>query len=536
MSKWCGIVGLLVWIGGVAAIAMLMRRDVITEPVDLRLVDGTLIHGTLYRPNTDHTDLAAAVVIHGTALSHQSCVPGFAIPLAREDFLTLAIDLRGHGHSGGALPRRALEGDPTAVGQDDYPEIDAAIDFLKQHPLYIKQHPWIRSECFVLVGHSRGGLAAASVGYQRGDVDGVISVGVAPQTCDVSRPRNFLIVTGTGDRLFPRAKCIESISRATNGAVREPYKPFGDFSTGTARRLYMVGGNNHLNELANPSMTHHVVDWATSSVFFHLDPIPRAWLPGLMAAVLAATVGGFLACTGISSRLAGVWLELPSMTRRPLRVARLAVLFVVLAALVPGVAAGERLLEVGPVYFAGPCVVLLASAGIASMALAKAGGTGVPPVRDRRDACPTDLLRGLLLGLVTLLFTFAWIGVPWGQTWADLIPSPPRRLLLGIILFSLLFPSSLGLAFGLLRLAGRLRFAPALLWLALPLSLWASQMLLASRRWPLFAIPVALLAAGFLISSPLWLVPPRRGLSLARAVTHAAATAWLLACHVPFVE
>ena len=61
----------------------------------------------------------------------------------------------------------ALTASPAAAA--DHPEVDAAIDFLKRHPRFIGRHPCGYFHCLGLVGHSRGGWVAATVGYRRPD-------------------------------------------------------------------------------------------------------------------------------------------------------------------------------------------------------------------------------------------------------------------------------------------------------------------------------------------------------------------------------
>src|SRR5690348_8987549 len=97
MARWCASVGFLLWFAATITAVVVTYGDVRTASVELRLADGTAIHGTLYRPRTDSGPAPAAVVLHGTAASHASCAPGLAVPLARLGFVVLAIDLRGHG-------------------------------------------------------------------------------------------------------------------------------------------------------------------------------------------------------------------------------------------------------------------------------------------------------------------------------------------------------------------------------------------------------------------------------------------------------
>src|SRR5262249_38277197 len=109
MLKWFGLAGLVLWLAGTTTVLVAMSWDVVSEPVPLHLADGTPVGATLYRPRKVQPGMPAAVVVHGTALAHPSCVPGLAIPLARNGYLALAVDLIGHGHSGGRLPKGELD-------------------------------------------------------------------------------------------------------------------------------------------------------------------------------------------------------------------------------------------------------------------------------------------------------------------------------------------------------------------------------------------------------------------------------------------
>jgi hypothetical protein len=152
-------------------------------------------------------------------------------------------------------------------------------------------------------------------------------------------------------------------------------------------------------------------------------------------------------------------------------------------------------------------------------------------------------LGAVMLGVAALAASFGFFGMTWGTTWTDLTPTG-RRAGLGLALFGLLFPACWALAGGIERLSERAWparrmfrqvFSP-LAWLAGVLGIWLGSVYLVGDRSPQFLIPTAFIAVSGLLALPLWTIPHRPGLSLARAIHHAGLTAWLLACHLPFTQ
>ncbi len=536
VSKWIAIGGVLLWAAGVTSLAIALSWDVVTERVTFTTADGTAIAGTLYRPRTAPAQhLPAAIVVHGAAVSHTSCGLGLSLPLAKHNVLTLAIDLPGHGGSGGSLPRSWFA-NPSATlkARADHPEIDAAIDFLKSRPDYLGWDAVKELHCLTLVGHSLGGWAVTNVGYRREDVQGVVSIGAAPEVCDVSRPRNFLIVTGGTDQLCPREKGLEILARARGDAVLEPEAAYGRFIDGSDRRLIHIGRVNHITQLADTRVTRATVQWVLSSMEYQYGSESTGWSWLVVGAVLIASLGGLCAATAILGSLGHRTQPLQANTGRAGAV-RITLLALLLVGLIPAAAALGDEFETGPVYFAVSAVVLVTLIGGVSCAIGPAQVSSAGRLSFR------DCGSGVVLGLAALVLAFGWFGVPWGLTWVELVPTQ-RRLLLALALWPLLLPGCLGLAVGLRRLTGAggakvwPRWAVGLIWLAVPAALATGYVVLTAGWQPLFIVPVALLSVSFLPSLPLWLLADRPGLSLARSLCHAGATAWLLGCHLPFVH
>jgi dienelactone hydrolase len=534
MFKWFGLLGLALWMAGTAVAFHLLFAGVRSQRVALRLADATPIHGTLYRTRSGDTPAPGVVVLHGLAVSHQSCVPGLAVPLARNANVVLAIDLLGHGRSGGRLPAGEednLEGLLHTLS--DHPEVDAAIDFLKSLP-------FVDTTRLALVGHSRGGWAAVNVGYRRDDIGSVVAISTAPGSCNQERPHNLLLLAGDRDGLISVPQCQASLERATGGSGRDPNVLYGQLPLGTARELIVAEWVNHLSQLADPLATRRTVQWVGYSFCRDPGPVPGEQFVLAIYGVLVATLGGLAGQAWILKGLARRLLmqeslpPAPGASRRPFwRIGM--VLLLLLPAAPLGVRLGGRL-PTGGVLFASYAVMFFLTVAVACLA---GGWIGV---RDARMRCSTPAaLRGMLLGLASFGVSVCFLGITWGITWLDLVPTKPR-LGLALVLLGLFLPCGFALAQGLRWTFGqigspqRAAVVRGLVWLAVVIAFWLGHCFFVQERRPLLTVPVSLLAISFLLGLPLWLLSDRPGMSVARAVNQAGLAAWLLACHLPFVQ
>jgi hypothetical protein len=192
----------------------------------------------------------------------------------------------------------------------------------------------------------------------------------------------------------------------------------------------------------------------------------------------------------------------------------------------------SKYVEIGPVYGLGPCLALFAGVAYASLLAATRCRLREPPCVAARNV----VWNGILLGMLALLIGAVWLGVPWGITWLQLLPTP-RRGLLALTLAPMILPPALALARALQRLVGDGRpLFVAVAWFTVAVVLWLTNHVVVEPRYPLFTIPLQLTVASFLFPLPLWAMRYRAGATVARGISHAGALAWLLACHLPFVR
>jgi len=270
MRKWLGFALAWVLILGGAYLAHAIQTTGGTRVSEVRIpaAQGVTVSGLLYVPSnaTAAHPAPAILVSHGYINTREMQSP-FAIELARRGFVVLAMDMTGHGYSGGI------------VGTDDFGG-PAALAWLTAQPMVDKAN-------IGMEGHSMGGgpvMAAAAVypdGYKSvvlaGSTPGLLGA-KAPE-----HPRNLAVVFGQFDEFAPlmwgvpkgsavgQSKKLQALF-GTTSAVEEG-RLYGDFANGTARIL------------ANPPVTHPWEHFSDAGVADAVDwfqrtlPTPRALPP-----------------------------------------------------------------------------------------------------------------------------------------------------------------------------------------------------------------------------------------------------------------
>lgn len=235
---------------------------------------GVVVSGLLYTPAnaTAATPAPAILASHGYINTREMQGP-FAIEFARRGFVVLAMDMTGHGYSGGIVGTAGFGG-------------PAALRYLKALPVVDKAR-------IGLEGHSMGGgpiLAAAAEdpdGYRaivlEGSTPGLLGA-KAP-----AEPRNIAIVFGQYDEFAGLMWGVPKGSEVANSkklqalfGVTAPVqtdKVYGSIADGTARVL------------ANPPITHpwehfssagvgDAVDWFQRTLIAPEPKVPadQVWL------------------------------------------------------------------------------------------------------------------------------------------------------------------------------------------------------------------------------------------------------------------
>jgi pimeloyl-ACP methyl ester carboxylesterase len=204
---------------------------------------------TLYRPATPA--VAAVVITHGFAGSRQLMQP-FAVTLARNGYLVVTFDFPGHGRNSAPLPGSFVEHEKLTEA------LLAALD---------RVVPFARSELgdssarLALLGHSMG--ADIVLRYARSHPAIAATVAVSPYVDEASLlnpPSNLLLMYGA---LEPASLIDQGYTFIAAASDAEPHTgvTYGDFSAGTARRLALSPGVEHVGVLYSRASLTEALSW-----------------------------------------------------------------------------------------------------------------------------------------------------------------------------------------------------------------------------------------------------------------------------------
>jgi dienelactone hydrolase len=241
------IVGLILFTTGFSPLA-LMRFQKPSETFTATTVDNVLIRYDVTRKANTSVDAPLAILLHGFS-GNRVMMRMMALALAESGFICVSVDLRGHGSSEGMMGLR-----------DDFvKDIQAVI-------LSLRGKGVGNLTRIVLLGHSMGGGVVLNPLSQGEAV--VATIGVAPvsypEWVNTTTPKNLLLITSTADAVINGAVVKQTFYKAVNGTLElnETHSIHG-----TARKLFVIEGVDHLNILYNEEVIGEIVAWSTKYLF-----------------------------------------------------------------------------------------------------------------------------------------------------------------------------------------------------------------------------------------------------------------------------
>lgn len=366
---------------------------------------------TLLRP-TDAQPVSRPLVLvaHGIAGSDVIML-GFGYTLAHAGYAVALWDFRGHGANSRAFPS-SRDSDALLVDAGAALAEAAAQD-------------WGDPARIAILGHSMGSGVALSFGQQYSGTAATIAVSPTGQEVTPELPRNLLLMAGSLEGRFVRN---------AEDRLAEAGGPGGDPAAGTARKLLVIPGVEHISILFSPAAHAAARDWLDAT--FGLQPGAKSYTDRRVIWYGLGLLGVLLAAIAFAPLVRGT-RELAAGTARPSLWPRLAALVGggILATLVLWLARalGLELASMLGMVVGGYLLVWFALAGLASLLL-----LGMPWAGTHQGAegLPRPSIRALCAGLAAFLVLWLGVGLLGQLVWLPWLLIPKRLALwpLGSIL------------------------------------------------------------------------------------------------------
>ncbi len=274
------LICLAVMVGAVVT-AALIQTDfgrLVVKNVTYRNFNDIPVRAKLLVPlsATPENPVPGIVYIHGYQ-NNRETGDAYCIELAKRGFAVLNIDAIGRGNSG-------IPNDPKD------PDFDATFGGFSSLR-YLMDLPFVKPDSVGMMGHSLGAEMAYNVALKESAVKALVITGFA-YTLDASptRPKNMLMILGRYDEFRKRMTGTRHFEAEWMGTPQtmkafpvthpEYGKTYGDFSEGTARRVF-VPNTIHIQESHSGPAIAEALDWMRAALHppkgYWIDPTRQTW-------------------------------------------------------------------------------------------------------------------------------------------------------------------------------------------------------------------------------------------------------------------
>jgi pimeloyl-ACP methyl ester carboxylesterase len=218
------------------------------------VVDRTPI--TIYQ-QAEVSTAPVIVIAHGFAGSQQLMQP-FAETFARNGYIAVTFDFFGHGRN--PIPIRGDITEGNVITSVLLKELGQVVDYAKTLPGTDGR--------IAVVGHSMASDIVVRLAQANTDVQAVVAVSVFSPVVTATSPRNLLVIVGSLEPSMLRAEGLRivGLTAAANAAAGET---FGSFADGTARRLVLARGVEHIGVLYSHDSLLEALQWMNAAFSRH---------------------------------------------------------------------------------------------------------------------------------------------------------------------------------------------------------------------------------------------------------------------------
>jgi pimeloyl-ACP methyl ester carboxylesterase len=207
---------------------------------------------TIFKPETA-TKAPVIVIAHGFAGSQQLMQP-FAETLARNGYIAVTFDFLGHGRNPAPMRGDITEGETIT---------SELLRELGQVATYVRTLPDSDGHLAVL-GHSMASDIVVRFAQANPDVQATVAVSVFSPVVTATSPRNLLVIVGAIEPSMLRNEGLRIVNLAAGGnAVAGD--TYGSFTDGTARRLVLAQGVEHIGVLYSHDSMVESLHWLNAA-------------------------------------------------------------------------------------------------------------------------------------------------------------------------------------------------------------------------------------------------------------------------------
>lgn len=207
---------------------------------------------TVFEP-VEHAPAPVVVIAHGFAGSQQLMQP-YAITMARNGYVAVTFDFQGHGRN--PAPLTSSFSDQAAFSRGLVATLGEVVAAVAH---------WPGSDGrLALIGHSMASDVVVRYAQAHPEIEATVAISLFFPGASADSPRNLLILDGA---LEPAALHDEGmrIVGLTSGGTPKPGVTYGDFAAGTARRIALAPGVEHIGILYSGDGLHEALNWLNTA-------------------------------------------------------------------------------------------------------------------------------------------------------------------------------------------------------------------------------------------------------------------------------
>jgi len=193
------------------------------------------------------------VIAHGFAGSQQLMQP-FAETLARNGYIAVTFDFLGHGRN--PVPMRGDITEGETITAELLKELTEVASFAQKLP---------QTDGRVgVLGHSMASDIVVRFAKANSDVEATVAVSVFSPVATATAPRNLLVIVGALEPAMLRNEGLRIVNLGAGGTAIAG-ETYGNFADGTARKLVLARGVEHIGVLYSRDSMVEALRWVNAA-------------------------------------------------------------------------------------------------------------------------------------------------------------------------------------------------------------------------------------------------------------------------------